>query len=57
MPEASFIFPKSQFSLPKGKAPVKGRGGRYMAEKLSKADISAFVKLSETYRYQNSEIC
>ena len=33
-----------------------GRGGRYIDEKLSKADKSAFLKLSATYRYRKMEI-
>ena len=31
------------------------RGVRYIRENLSKADISAFLKLSATYRYQKIE--
>ena len=33
-----------------------GRGGRYIDEKLSKADKSVFLKLSATYRYRKMEI-
>ena len=32
------------------------RGGRYIDEKLSKADKSVFLKLSATYRYRKMEI-
>ena len=32
------------------------RGGRYIDEKLSKADKSIFLKLSATYRYRKMEI-
>ena len=32
------------------------RGGRYIDGKLSKADKSAFLKLSATYRYRKMEI-
>ena len=35
---------------------VQGRGGRYIDEKLSKADKSVFLKLSATYRYRKMEI-
>ena len=34
----------------------KDRGGRYIDEKLSKADKSVFLKLSATYRYRKMEI-
>ena len=33
-----------------------GRGGRYIDEKLSKADKSVFLKLSAIYRYRKVEI-
>ena len=33
-----------------------GRGGRYIDEKLSKADKSVFLKLSATYRYRKMEV-
>ena len=33
-----------------------GRGGRYIDERLSKADKSVFLKLSATYRYRKMEI-
>ena len=36
--------------------PAAGRGGRYIDEKLSKADKSAFLKLSATYRYRKMEV-
>ena len=38
--------------------PLSGtpRGGRYIDEKLSKADKSVFLKLSATYRYRKMEI-
>ena len=32
------------------------RGGRYIDEKLSKADKSVFLKLSATYRYRKMEV-
>ena len=32
------------------------RGGRYIDEKLSKADKSVFLKLLATYRYRKIEI-
>ena len=32
------------------------KGGRYIDEKLLKADKSAFLKLSATYRYRKMEI-
>ena len=32
------------------------RGGRYIDEKLSKADKSVFLKLSTVYRYRKMEI-
>ena len=32
------------------------RGGRYIDEKLSKADKLVFLKLSATYRYRKMEI-
>ena len=35
---------------------LETRGGRYIDEKLSKADKSAFLKLSATYRYRKMEI-
>ena len=35
---------------------VEYRGGRYIDEKLSKADKSVFLKLSATYRYRKMEI-
>ena len=36
--------------------PTIVRGGRYIDEKSSKANKSAFLKLSATYRYQKMEI-
>ena len=36
--------------------PVIARGGRYIDEKLSKADKSVFLKLSANYRYRKMEI-
>ena len=33
-----------------------GRGGRYIDEKLSKADKSVFLKISATYRNRKMEI-
>ena len=35
---------------------IRDRGGRYIDKKLSKADKSAFLKLSATYRYRKMEI-
>ena len=32
------------------------RGGRYIDEKLSKADRPVFLKLSATYRYRKMEV-
>ena len=34
----------------------RDRGGRYIDEKLSKADKSVFLKLSATYRYRKMEV-
>ena len=34
----------------------QSRGGRYINEKLSKADKSVFLKLSATYRYRKMEV-
>ena len=39
-----------------GGGSVISRGVRYIDEILSEADISAFLKLSATYRYQKIEI-
>ena len=39
-----------------GFARLDGRGGRYIYEKLSKADKSVFLKLSANYRYRKVEI-
>ena len=33
-----------------------GRGGRYIDDKLSKADKSVFLKSSATYRYRKMEV-
>ena len=43
--------------LPNGVGISPGtRGGRYIDEKLSKADKSVFLKLSAIYRYRKMEI-
>ena len=39
-----------------GQESASSRGGRYIDEKLSKADKSVFLKLSATYRYRKMEI-
>ena len=39
-----------------GQRPLFSRGGRYIDEKLSKADILVFLKLSAIYRYRKMEI-
>ena len=38
------------------RAATMSRGGRYIDEKLSKADKSVFLKLSAIYRYRKMEI-
>ena len=40
----------------KQKSSFKCRGGRYIEEKLSKADKLVFLKLSANYRYRKMEI-
>ena len=40
----------------RGGGSVISKGVRYIDEILSEADISAFLKLSATYRYQKIEI-
>ena len=39
-----------------GEKEITSRGVRYISKKLSKADISVFLKLSETYRYRKMEV-
>ena len=39
-----------------GSNPLRCRGGRYIDEKLSKADKLVFLKLSAIYRYRKMEI-
>ena len=50
------VFMKSLISTAVGSSPLQARGGRYINEKLSKADKSVFLKLSATYQYRKTEI-
>ena len=47
----AFVYKNSRFA----QLPL-ARGGRYINEKLSKADKLVFLKLSANYRYRKMEI-
>ena len=45
-----------EISVARDQTSTEARGGRYIDEKLSKADKSVFLKLSAIYRYRKMEI-